>query len=105
MNRKYNISRVLVLVFVLSGLTDLTLDYVAGNAYSQMRSASNERPEFQRFLKSNSLPTENNFSRSKTETEYEEEINHNRTDVISNLTNVLDAGATIVTIGRREIAQ
>ncbi len=104
MNRKINISRVLVLIFVFSGVADFAFDCLASNTCVQKKS-SNERPEFQRFLNSNSLPTESNFSRTKTETECEEEFNHDLTEFTSHVDEGLDLPATVVTIARRDISE
>lgn len=74
MSRKINISRILVCIFVLSGVAEFAMDYAAARVLPDKKQASDERPEFQRFLKSNSLPLAEIFSRTKTEAESEKEV-------------------------------
>jgi hypothetical protein len=103
MNRKYNISRVLILLFIFSGLTELTLDCVAANVSSN-NSLSTERPEFQRFLKSHNLPGESNFSRTKTESGCEQETDRDAARYLFIELQILELAASVSAISRTEIA-
>lgn len=69
MTRGKTISRLLALIFILSGLMDLGLASISNPIFK----SESKKKEFRILLNSNSIPVEGRFNRSKSGTEFEEE--------------------------------
>ncbi len=70
LSRKETISKILALIFILSGMTDLGHGLLADPL--PLKSMSHKR-EFRAQLSSNTIPDENRFNRGKSEDEFKEE--------------------------------
>ena len=81
LTRTIAISRILLLIFIISGLIDLSYGFPLTN------SLKNYKFEFRALISNHPTPFENRFSRSKTVNELEDESHEDSNDFLTRYSN------------------
>lgn len=81
LTRAIAISRILLLIFIISGLIDLSYGFPLTN------SLKNYKFEFRALISNHPTPFENRFSRSKTVNELEDESHEDSNDFLKHYSN------------------
>ena len=81
LTRTIAISRILLLIFIISGLFDLSYGFPLAN------SLKNYKLEFRALISNHPTPSENRFSRSKTVSEFEDESHEDSNDFLTRYSN------------------